>query len=156
MLFHFWTNDGHSTAHTTDSDILKPHTIQFGLRDDTVLGLRVFVSLAIMHWAVGLILVDHHILKDHNAFVFTVINNLSRTSQLSKKKALHSSKTLEPVNPIKQHSIPQRPESSTNTIWKSQITHSSWFAQSCFNWTKSNIWYYVWDWQGFIPNTYMR
>jgi hypothetical protein len=44
----FCTNDGHPRAHTIDSDIHKPYTIQFGLRDDAVLGLRVLVSGDIM------------------------------------------------------------------------------------------------------------
>jgi len=44
----FWTNDGHPRAHTIDSDIHKPYTIQFGLRDDTVFVLRVLVSWDIM------------------------------------------------------------------------------------------------------------
>jgi hypothetical protein len=42
----FWTNDGNPRAHTIDSD--KPYTIQCGLRNDTVLGLRVLVSWDIM------------------------------------------------------------------------------------------------------------
>jgi len=31
----FWTNDGQPRAHTIDSDIHKPYTIQFGLKDDS-------------------------------------------------------------------------------------------------------------------------
>jgi hypothetical protein len=31
----FWTNDGHPRAHTIDSDIHTPYTIQFDLRDDS-------------------------------------------------------------------------------------------------------------------------
>jgi hypothetical protein len=114
------------------------------LRDDTVLGLRVLVSWDIMCCVVGLTFIKHHILQEHNAFIFTVIKNLSRTSQSSKKKALHSLKTLGPVNPIKQHSIPWKPESSTHTLQKPQITQSSWFSQS---WNKG---------QKVIPNIWAR
>jgi hypothetical protein len=102
----FWTNYGNPRAHTIDSDIHKPYTIQCGLRNDTVLGLKVLVSWSIMCWVVGLILKKHHILQEYNAFIFTVIKNLSRISQPSKKKVLHSLKQwvlLTPLNSTTSH-----------------------------------------------------
>jgi hypothetical protein len=92
------------------------------LRNDTVLGLRVLVSWDIMCWVVELIHKKHHKFQEHNAFIFTVIKNLSRTSQPSTNKVLHSLKQWDLLTPL--NSTTSHGNQNTQHIqYKNLISH---------------------------------